>query len=340
LYIQHKPLRWGMTAMNKIASAMATTMMLIVVACIGCEKGIAQETKSRLITLGTRGGPVPTKDRAQSSNVLIVNGTNYLIDAGDGVIRRLAQAGINVRQVGKVFITHDHDDHTAALGTLLSYEWDFQRHDPVDVYGPPGTAALVKGAIQYFTVNAEIRWVEGRRTPLTDVFVGHDVQPGMIYQDKNIKVTAVENTHFHIPEGTPYFGKYKSYSYRFETPDRVIFVTGDTGPSEAVTKLAAGADILLSEVASAEDIKQVLIKNGTWQGMTPDQQAAFMKHLTEEHLTPEEVGKLAAQAKVKKVILTHLPATITEDDDYQRFIPEVKKMFSGEVVVAKDLMQF
>ena len=143
---------------------MATTMMLIVVASIGCEKGLAQETKSRLITLGTRGGPVPTKDRAQSSNVLTVNGTNYLIDAGDGVVRRLVQAGINLRQVGKVFITHDHDDHTAGLGTLLSYEWDFQRHDPVDVYGPPGTAALVKGAIQYFTVNAEIRWVEGRRT--------------------------------------------------------------------------------------------------------------------------------------------------------------------------------
>jgi len=87
-----------------------------------------------------------------------LNGTNYLIDAGDGVVRTLAQVGINVRQVGKVFITHDHDDHTAGLGTLLSYEWDFQRHDPVDVYGPPGTAALVKGAIQYFTVNAEIRW--------------------------------------------------------------------------------------------------------------------------------------------------------------------------------------
>jgi ribonuclease BN (tRNA processing enzyme) len=162
----------------------------------------------------------------------------------------------------------------------------------------------------------------------------------VIYQDNNIRVTAVENTHFHIPEGTPYFGKYKSYSYRVETPDRVIFITGDTGPSEAVTKLAAGADILVSEVASAEDIKQVLIKNGIWQGMTPEQQTAFMKHLTEEHLTPEEVGKMATEAKVKKVILTHLPVTITENDDYQRLIPEVKKNYSGDVVVAKDLMQF
>lgn len=326
--------------MSKIPFAVTVAIVLAAGAYINSENGLAQDVKSRLIVLGTRAGPVPSKDRAQTSNVLIVNGTNYLIDAGDGVVRRLTQAGVNFRQIGKVFITHDHDDHTAGLGTLLSYEWDFQRHDPVDVYGPPGTAAVVKGAIQYFTPNAEIRWVEGRRTPLTDVFVGHDVQPGVVYHDKNIKVTAVENTHFHIPKGTPYYGKYKSYSYRFETPDRVIFVTGDTGPSDAVTQLAAGADILLSEVASAEDLKQLMIKNRIWQGMTPEQQAALMKHLTEEHLSPEQVGKMAAQAKVKKVVLTHLTATVRENDDYQRFIPEVKKFFSGEVIVAKDLMQF
>lgn len=62
--------------------------------------------QSRLITLGTRGGPIPSKDRAQSSNLLIVNDTYYLIDAGDGVLRRLVQAGANFRKVGKVFITH------------------------------------------------------------------------------------------------------------------------------------------------------------------------------------------------------------------------------------------
>jgi ribonuclease BN (tRNA processing enzyme) len=162
----------------------------------------------------------------------------------------------------------------------------------------------------------------------------------LVYQDANIKVTAVENTHFHIPEGSPYYGKYKSYSYRFQTPDRVIVFTGDTGPSDAVTELAGNADILVSEVGSAEDVKQVLIKNGAWQGMTPEQQVALMRHLTEEHLTPEEVGKMAARAYVKTVVLTHLLATVDEHDDYQRFVPEVGRLFSGRVVVAKDLMEF
>ena len=299
-----------------------------------------RQTGTHLITLGTRGGPIPAKDRAQSSNLLVVNGTPYLVDAGDGVLRRLTQADVNFRQIGKVFITHGHDDHTAGLGTLMSVAWDFQRHDAIDVYGPPGTVALVKGAIQYFTVNAEIRWAEGRRTPLGDVFVGHDVAPGLIYQDTNIKVTAVENTHFHIPAGSPYYGKYKSYAYRFQTPDRVIVFTGDTGPSDAVTELARDADILVSEIGSTEDLKQVLIKNGTWQGMTPEQQTAFVRHLTEEHLTPEEVGKLAARANVKMVVLTHLLPTINDHDDYGRYVPEVKRFFSGQVVVAKDLMAF
>jgi ribonuclease BN (tRNA processing enzyme) len=160
----------------------------------------------------------------------------------------------------------------------------------------------------------------------------------LVYQDANIKVTAVENTHFLIPEGSPYYGKYKSY--RFQTPDRVIVFTGDTGPSDAVTELAGNADILVSEVGSAEDVKQVLIKNGAWQGMTPEQQVALMRHLTEEHLTPEEVGKMAARAYVKTVVLTHLLATVDEHDDYQRFVPEVGRLFSGRVVVAKDLMEF
>jgi ribonuclease BN (tRNA processing enzyme) len=304
------------------------------------EKDAAAQTGARLITLGTRGGPIPTRHRAQSANLLVVNGTYYLIDAGDGVLRRLTQAGVPFGKIGKVFITHDHDDHTAGLATLMSVAWDFQRHDPIDVFGPPGTAALVSGARQYAGVNAEIRWVEGRRTPLTDVFVGHDAQPGMIYQDANVKVTAVENTHFHIPEGTPYYGKYKSYSYRIETADRVFVFTGDTGPSEAVAQLAKNADVLVSEVGSPDAIKQTLTKSGIWQTMSADQQAAFLRHLEEEHLVPEAIGKLAAGANVKMVVLSHLPPTPDENDDYARFVPEVGKYYSGRVVVAKDLMVF
>ena len=143
-----------------------------------------------------------------------------------------------------------------------------------------------------------------------------------------------------FPPGTLDYGIAKSYSYRFDTPDRVIVFTGATGPSEAVTELSKGADILLSEVTSVEEAKEQRIKNGIWDRMSPAVQAVYIRHMSEEHLTPEEVGKMAARAGVKTVVLTHLPSTTDPKDEYARFGDQVRKYFSGRVLVAKDLMEF
>jgi ribonuclease BN (tRNA processing enzyme) len=294
---------------------------------------------SSLITLGTASGPSLRPDRAQSSNLLTVNGTHYVVDAGDGVARRIAKAGIDVREIGTIFITHHHDDHTAGLGTLLSLAWDRQRTKPINVYGPPRTEELVKAAVQYFAISAEIRIADGGRTvPIARVFFGHDVGTGMIYQDANIKVTAVENSHFAFHEG-PAAGKHKSYSYRFETPDRVIVFTGDTGPSDAVTELAQGADLLVTETCSCDDRKQAMINDGRWQAMTPAEQAGSMRQATQGHMTLDDIGTMAKRANVKTVVLSHLTQRVGTDD-YTPWAEEVKKHFSGQVLVAKDLMEF
>src|SRR5580698_7600215 len=94
-------------------------------AAIGSLPGAAR-AETTLITLGTAGGPLPRADRAQSSNLLIVNGTLYLIDAGDGVTRRIVEAGYDFRKAGKIFITHAHSDHDNGLATLLNSEWEYQ----------------------------------------------------------------------------------------------------------------------------------------------------------------------------------------------------------------------
>src|SRR5262249_34500229 len=151
--------------------------------------------------------------------------------------RRIVQAGYDLQRVGKIFITHAHGDHTAGLATLLLSRWEFQPRDPVDIYGS-GVEELVKGAIAYLTPNADIRWAQGKRTPMAQTFRSHDVVPGVVYRDDKVKVIAVENTHFHFPPGSRPDGKYRSYSYRFETPDRVVVFAGDTGPSDALTELA------------------------------------------------------------------------------------------------------
>jgi len=266
---------------------------------------------------------------------LIVNGTLYVVDAGPGVTRRLTRAGISIPDIDNIFITHAHPDHTGGLGELLTAEYNFNRTKPVNIYGPLGTEMLVKTLMQTLSVYSDLLASDGRRTvSIAKIFFGHDTGTGAIYQDANVKVTAAENTHFNFSPGTPAYGKYKSYAYRFETPGRVVVFTGDTGPSEAVSELAKGADMLVSEVNSVEEWKEQQIKIGRWQSMTPEQQAASSRHMSEEHLTPEEVGKMAARAGVKAVVLTHL------NDDYVPLAEEVKKHFSGQVLVAKDLMEF
>jgi ribonuclease BN (tRNA processing enzyme) len=296
------------------------------------------KVETRLITLGTVAGPPPRPHRAQFSNLLIVNDTLYVVDAGDGATRRIAKAGFNVRDVGTIFITHHHDDHTAGLGTLMSAAWDNQRTKPINVYGPPRTEDLVKAAVHYFTISAEIRIADGGRTiPIEKLFFGHDVGPGMIYQDANIKVTAIENTHFAFHKG-PAAGKHKSYSYRFDTPGRVIVFTSDTGPFDGLVDLAKGADLLVSEANSIEQRMQDLMKSGQWQVMTAEEQARIKRQMAEGHLSTEDVGKLAALAAVKAVVLSHL--TWKADDDYSTWADEVKKHFSGPVLIAKDLKEF
>jgi ribonuclease BN (tRNA processing enzyme) len=255
------------------------------------------------------------------------------------VTGRIVQAGYDFRKVGKIFITHPHSDHTAGLATLLVSEWEYQRAEAIDVYGG-GVEALVEGAIDYLTPNAEIRWAEGKKRPMADTFHAHDVMPGVIYQDANVKVTAVENTHFHFEPNTPPYGKYRSYSYRFETPDRVVFFTGDTGPSDAVVALAKGADLYVTETTSPDDVVDLFKKNGAWQAKTSAEQEGFLRHMHEEHVTPADIGKMAAQAGVKAVVMTHLGPSITPNDDYQRYVEEAKKYYSGPITLAKDLMKF
>jgi ribonuclease BN (tRNA processing enzyme) len=267
------------------------------------QTGLTQSTTgSRLITLGTAGGPPPRAHQAQTSNLLTVNGTHYVIDAGDGVARRIAKVGINVRDIGTIFITHHHDDHTAGLGTLMSVAWDNQRTSPINVYGPPSTEALVKAAVQYYAISAEIRIADGGRSiPIAQVSNGHDIGTGLIYQDVNIKVSAVQNSHFDFHKDSA-VGKHKSYSYRFEMSDRVIVFTGDTGVSEALTELAKGADLLVTETSSFQERMQAMIDSGQWQAMTPAEQEGITRQATQGHMTTEIIGKMARHAPTSRLL--------------------------------------
>ena len=164
------------------------------------------------------------------------------------------------------------------------------------------------------------------------MFFGHDVETGVVYQDANVRVTAAENCHFEFHEGAA-AGKHKSYSYRFETPDRVIVFTGDTAASDAVTELAKGADLLVTETSSCQGRMEEMAEDGRWQAMTAGEQAGIIRQMTQGHMTPTMIGKMAASANVKTVVLSHL--THKRGGDYMPWAEEVKKYFSGQCLSLK-----
>jgi ribonuclease BN (tRNA processing enzyme) len=87
-------------------------------------------------------------------------------------------------------------------------------------------------------------------------------------------------------------------------------------------------------------VVEVFKKNGTWQSKSEAEQQGFLRHMHEEHVTPEDIGKMATQAGVKAVVLTHYGPSVNPDDDFQRLVDATKKYYAGPVTLAKDLMKF
>lgn len=293
-----------------------------------------------IVTLGTAGGPRPRKDRSQSANLLTVDGVGYLVDVGENAVRQLALANVPMGNVRTVFITHAHSDHTMGLPAFLSTEWEFQRRSPLAIVGPMGTTRLMTGALAFLEANSEIRSTEGFPVPMTSYLKSSEPAPGVVYRDDKVTVTAVQNSHFNFPQESKASNQYQSYSYRFDTTEGAVVFTGDTGPSEAVLKLARGADTLVTEVSDANRLLSLYKKNGTWDAKTPAEQRDWLKHQTDEHLSPADVAKLARQAGVKTVILGHLTPVPDEAQSYAEMACEVARDFNGRIFLAQDLARF
>ena len=300
----------------------------------------APATDATVLTLlGTQGGPGVTVRRAGMASLVTVRGKQYLVDAGIGVSRRLAEAGVPPSSVSKVFLTHLHNDHTAGLFGLLSLysTLGVANSTGIEVIGPPRTAEMVKGMVALSAIDWDIRAAQGGQpaAQMAAMYKARDVQPGLVYQDEIVKVTAFENTHFNL-KGTPAAGN-KSYAYKFQTPHKTIVFSGDTGEQADLAKFAEGADILVCEMVSLSAgvplSNSGIPANGPASGDKAADQARLF-HMLHEHLSPTQVGQLARDAKVKQLVLSHLVGGTDAD------VAEIRKWYSGPVVMGEDLQVY
>jgi ribonuclease BN (tRNA processing enzyme) len=303
------------------------------------EKSVAATPS--LILLGTAGGPVLRATRSQPASMLVVNGTAYLIDVGDGVSEKVVKSGYSPAQVQAVFVTHHHMDHTAGLGAFVGFNWSVVRKTPLHIYGPPGVEALVQRGLSYYAVSEE---TFGRQTPSPGkmanipkpVEISSD---GKFYEDENIRVFAAENSHFSSGCGGKACSDLKAFSYRFEVkggekPFSIVF-TGDTGPSDKVVELAKGADVLVSEVIDLASTITFLKNNRRLPEATLQ---SMIAHMEMEHLTPEEVGKLAKASSAKKLVLHHFVwGNHEREPDVKKITDAVAEIYGGPIIPGYDM---
>jgi ribonuclease BN (tRNA processing enzyme) len=192
---------------------------------------------TRLILLGTGGGPRPRKASSGSSQVIVANGTPYVIDCGDGVARQLVFAGVPLDALRHVLITHHHSDHNADYGNLLWLAWSAGLRHRVDTWGPPPLEKMTRLFLEMNATDIDARIANEGRVPLAPLLHVHELTgAGLVMQDENVRVTA---TLVHHPPMVP------AFAYRFDAEDRSIVISGDTARSDNVVALARNADVLV-----------------------------------------------------------------------------------------------
>ena len=282
---------------------------------------LASGPESRVVILGTAGGPTPKPNRFPAAYALVVDDDVYLVDAGNGVAQQLARAGIGINRVRHIFISHHHSDHDADVGTVALLAWATNPQLPVTVWGPAPIRAQMAAYREYARFDIDTRTAdEGRPDFDAMTRVVEFNEEGLLLDDGKVKVRCVRNLHPPIRE---------SYALRFDTPDRSVAFSGDTTYSPSVVALAKGADVLVHEVMYLPALDALIASEPNAK--------TLREHLLASHSTPEQVGRVATEAGVGTLVLSHfVPGGPMVAD--QTWLAEVRPHFSGRIVIAHDLM--
>lgn len=272
-----------------------------------------------------------------------------------------------------IFLTHLHSDHVVDLNSLLTVGMlnglaGSKTGAPavtrkVQIWGPgnrgalpplfgpppappvvapenptPGTSEMVALLVRAFATDYNDRARDNRRPVPDQLFSAHDVpvpaqytddpngdpaprmSPVRFYEDDRVRISATLVQH------APMF---PALGFRFDTDDGSIVFSGDTGPTPNLVELAQGADILVHEVIAQQWVEQLLPAP-----RTPAQEGLF-QHLLISHTTIEQVGPIAEEAGVRKLVLNH----IIPGDWPARVFRRAQRGFSGRLIVGQDLDQ-
>lgn len=255
----------------------------------------------RVSLLGT-GFVHPAMDRFGPSTLVGAGGEKLLFDCGRGCLQRLTQLGVPLKDVNKLFITHFHSDHLVGIDDLWLTGWIRGRTDvPLEVWGPPGTRAMMENLVKAFDLDIQIRRNAGNSEGIKVTV--HEIKEGVVYERGGVKVTAFDIAHGNIKPALGFRVDYRGHS---------VAMLGDTAVSENLVWFSRGVDLLIHEVSAS-----------------PQTGVAV-------HVTPEEAGQVFDRVKPKLAVYSHiiLPPNFTPGD----LVARTRQTYKGPLEVGEDLM--
>lgn len=321
-----------------------------------------------VVTLGTAGGPRWWKDhegtpRFGIATAVVVGETWYLVDCGQGAGRQANAAGLSMSDLGGIFVTHMHSDHTVDLPSLLlfgAFELKNSPRGPIPVVGPgdrgklpplspratttprpiapnrptPGIEGLVSGILSAYATDCNDRIFDSLAVSPAVQFDPREIQlPEGLGFDPDINVAPEMEPIEVFRDGNvtvsailvSHHPTAPAYAFRFETVGGSVTISGDTAPCANMVRLARGTDLLLHEAINLEVLAA--------QYSDAQMLQATMDHHRRAHTTAAEAGRIATDARVAHLALHHLVPSYSPPEAWE----EARTAFEGPLSIPDDL---
>ena len=276
------------------------------------------------VTLLGTGAPVPSMERFGPSILVEAGGQKLLFDCGRGAAQRLWQLKIPLGKINALFLTHLHSDHIVGIPDVWLTGWIpavyGRRELPLQVLGPTGTKDMMDNLVKAFSWDISTRAKEKNKTDSGALVIAKDIREGVIWENNEIKITPFTVRHSDFIDS--------ALGYKIEYAGRTLVLSGDTRYSENLIRYSKGADVIIHEVAAANE-----------QTM---QTSPLVNQILGFHTSPEEAGKVFEQTKPKLAVYSHIVLLTAEPSipppTMNEVILRTKKTYSGAVEAGEDLL--
>jgi len=287
-----------------MGSSLGLMLLAFSVCMLASPSAVNASQEMRITLLGT-GTPFPNTERFGSAILVEVAGKSLLFDCGRGVVIRLAQIGVDPKEINGLFLTHLHSDHVVGLPDLWLTGWLTDRRTPFAMWGPPGTRSMAEHLAHAFGFDIRVRQDSAHPLPAKGVEIdAKEIKQGEIYNDGLVRVSA-----FVVDHGTvqPAFG------YRIDCAGHSVVISGDTKFCQNLVDFAKNTDCLIHSAWSAG-----------WKNPAPPSQRSIA--------SGEDAGRVFAIVKPKLAVVYHYK-------DEEGLGEAVRENYKGAFVIGRDLMR-